>query len=73
MKLLSREKIEFEHHYITGTHRLDLLCEEEQPVVWQTQEGAAGHNYFQQMVQFPESDYLLLQINLCAQVITLWN
>lgn len=45
---------------------IDLLCEKEEPVVGQTQESSAGHYYFQQMVQFSESDHLLLQINLCA-------
>lgn len=63
--------------YILHTHisleksLIDLLCEKEEPVVGQTQECTAGHNYFQQMVQFPEPDHLLLQVNLCAQVITL--
>lgn len=52
-------------------HSYTLLCEEEQSVVGQTQECTAVHDYFQQMVQFSEPDHLLLQINLCAQVVTL--
>lgn len=48
-----------------------LLCEKEESVVWQPQKGAACQNEFQYMVKFSESDHLLLQINLCAQVVTL--
>lgn len=48
-----------------------LLCEKEESVVRQPQKGAACQNEFQHMVQFSESDHLLLQINLCAQVVTL--
>ena len=51
--------------------RSDTLCEKEEPVVGQTQECTAGQDHFQQMVQFSESDHLLLQIDVCAQVITL--
>lgn len=64
-------KANFCTSHITGKSKSDLLCEKEESVVGQTQECAAGQDYFQQMVQFPESDHLLLQIDVCAQVITL--
>lgn len=48
-----------------------LLCEKEESVIRQTQKGATCQNKFQHMVKFLESDHLLLQINLCAQVIAL--
>lgn len=61
------------HSHITGGKKRskDLLREKKETIVGQTKECAAGHNYFQQMVQFPESDHLFLQINLCAEVKTL--
>lgn len=65
-------KVHFTHTHIHQWEKpLDLLCEMEEPVIRQTQESTAGQNDFQQMVQFSESDHLLLQINLCVQVITL--
>lgn len=48
-----------------------LLSEMEEPVVGQTQEGAAGHDDVQQVVQFSESDHLLLQIHFRVQIIPL--
>lgn len=48
-----------------------LLCKREEPVIRQTQKGAACQNYFQDMVKFLETHHLLLQINRCAQVIAL--
>lgn len=61
--------------HITGAEKKskDLLCEKKETIVGQTKECAAGQNYFQQMVQFPESDHLFLQINLRAEVKTLWR
>lgn len=50
-----------------------LLCEKKEAIVGQSQEGSTGHNYLQQMVQFPESDHLLLQFDLCAQEVALWR
>lgn len=43
----------------------------EEAVVGQTQEGTAGHDDVQQMVQFSESSHLLLQIDFRVQIIPL--
>ena len=68
----SFRKVHSAHPYIIGKNRqVDLLCEKEEAVVGQTQESTAGHDYLQQVVQFSESDHLLLQIYLGAQVVTL--
>lgn len=48
-----------------------LLSEMEEAVVGQTQEGTAGHDDVQQMVQFSESSHLLLQIDFRVQIIPL--
>ena len=64
-------RIHLAHSKISGRRQIDLLCEKEKSVVGQTQESTAGHDYFQQVVQFPESDHLLLGVNLSAQEITL--
>lgn len=52
--------------HLVGKGQTDLLCEEEEAVVGQAQECAAGQNDLQQVVQFPQSDHLLLQIDLRA-------
>ncbi len=36
-----------------------------------TEESAAGAQDLQQMVQFPHSHHLLLQVHLCVQVVSL--
>lgn len=48
-----------------------LLREKKESVIRQSQKGATCQNYFQHVVKLLESDHLLLQIGLCAQVIAL--
>lgn len=63
------------HHEIVIAQKRNvkrnILREEEESVIRQAQKGATCQNYFQHMVKLLESDHLLLQIDLRAQVIAL--
>lgn len=47
------------------------LSEKEKAVMRKTEESTAGAQDLQQVVQFPHSYHLLLQVHLCVQVVTL--